>query len=795
MAKVKKERIFISYKRVDKERVFAIKDGIEQATGEKCWIDLDGIESDAQFADVIISAINRCEVFLFMYSASHTKIVNRKKDWTIREISFAEKKDKRIVFVNIDNSPLTDWFELNFGTTQQVDATDTEKLARLHNDLCSWLKIDIRKIQQDSYKDASKAEQDRLRKEKELQERMAQAEAEKTAFDQEGTKKAWEQLSSTRMIIDDSETPTPKPTPNSRSTHKPIKKSWIWLTIAACAIVGLVIIGVRHFQQRSTILDVPVDIEPVDIEQEQLEIVQDSLRQDHIQDSIAKEQARRDALPEGEFQVGDLKYKASESNSGVTVCGRVNKAATEIHIPSQIDYGHYTYDVTSIGEEAFAYCKSLTSIIIPNSVTSIGKDAFYGCSGLTSIVVEKGNKTYDSRENCNAIIETATNTLIRGCNSTIIPNSVTSIGDYAFSYCSSLTSMTIPNSVTSIGGLAFYWCTSLTSIVVEKGNITYDSRENCNAIIETATNTLILGCNSTVIPNSVTSIGGWAFSNCVALTSITIPNSVTSIGGYAFYWCEGLTSIIIPNSVTSIGNGAFSNCESLTSIIIPNSVKSIGEHAFYWCRSLTSITIPNSVTSIGEKAFYWCTSLTSITIPNSVTSIGEEAFACCGLTSITIPNSVTSIGNGAFSNCSSLASIIIPNSVTSIGEKAFYECESLTSITIPNSVTSIGWKAFSDCKSLASIIIPNSVKRIEDFAFSYCTNLTSITIPNSVTSIGWKAFSDCKSLASIIIPNSVTSIELGAFNGCSSLKSVKIPKTLTDIGKDAFPSHTQVIRE
>lgn len=181
MAQEKKERIFISYKRVDKERVFAIKDGIEQATGEKCWIDLDGIESDAQFADVIISAINRCEVFLFMYSASHTKIVNRKKDWTIREISFAEKKDKRIVFVNIDNSPLTDWFELNFGTTQQVDATDTEKLAHLHNDLCSWLKIDIRKIQQDSYKDASKAEQDRLRKEKELQERMAQAEAEKKA--------------------------------------------------------------------------------------------------------------------------------------------------------------------------------------------------------------------------------------------------------------------------------------------------------------------------------------------------------------------------------------------------------------------------------------------------------------------------------------------------------------------------------------------------------------------------------------------------------------------------------------
>lgn len=160
MAQEKRERIFISYKRVDKERVFAIKDGIEQATGEKCWIDLDGIESDAQFADVIISAINRCEVFLFMYSASHTKIVNRKKDWTIREISFAEKKDKRIVFVNIDNSPLTDWFELNFGTTQQVDATDTEKLAHLHKDLCLWLKIDTTKLNQNQISDGGQLEDD-----------------------------------------------------------------------------------------------------------------------------------------------------------------------------------------------------------------------------------------------------------------------------------------------------------------------------------------------------------------------------------------------------------------------------------------------------------------------------------------------------------------------------------------------------------------------------------------------------------------------------------------------------------
>ena len=184
--------------------------------------------------------------------------------------------------------------------------------------------------------------------------------------------------------------------------------------------------------------------------------------------------------------------------------------------------------------------------------------------------------------------------------------SVTSIGDDAFFRCSNLTSVTIPNSVTSIGSSAFSGCSSLTSIIVDIDNSIYDSRDNCNAIIETATNTLHTGCKNTVIPNSVTIIGSSAYSGCSGLTSITIPNSVTSIGGSAFSSCSGLTSITIPNSVTTIGSSAFFRCSSLTSITIPNSVISIGERAFYNCSSLTSITIPNSVTTIGSSVFYGC---------------------------------------------------------------------------------------------------------------------------------------------------------------------------------------------
>ena len=504
-----------------------------------------------------------------------------------------------------------------------------------------------------------------------------------------------------------------------------------------------------------------------------------------------------------DFQFGDLYYNITSSSAPYTVEVTYQKYSHSsnysglktANIPETVTYNGITYSVTRIGRYAFDECSSLTSITIPNSVTNIEKHAFYRCSSLT-----KTNYMGDIASWCDIkFSDYEANPMYYSHNfyindqeikDLVIPNTVDSIYDYAFYNCSELTSVTIPNSVTSIGNSAFECCSSLTSMFVEEGNTIYDSRDNSNAIIETATNTLITGCSNTTIPNSVTSIGDYAFSGCSSLTSITIPNSVTSIGSGAFHYCSSLTSITIPESVTSIGHRAFYYCTSLTSVTIPNSVTSIGSSVFYKCSSLTSVTIPNSVTSIRDDAFYNCSSLTSITIPNSVTSIGSSAFnGCRSLTSFAIPNSVTSIGHRAFYYCTSLTSITIPNSVTIIANDAFAYCSSLTSVTIGSGVTSIGVGAFEMCTSLTSIVIPNSVTSIGWNAFRGCSSLTSITIPNSVTSIGGNAFSGCSSLISVDIGNSVTIIGERAFYACSDLDTISIDATTPpSLGSYAFSS-------
>jgi len=302
--------------------------------------------------------------------------------------------------------------------------------------------------------------------------------------------------------------------------------------------------------------------------------------------------------------------------------------------------------VTSIGDNAFAYCQTLTIVTIPNSVTTIGVCAFGYCPRLTSVT---------------------------------IPNSVTSIGDEAFGSCSGLTSVTIPNRVTAIGCAAFEYCWSLTSVTILNGVTTIGSNAfaNCTGLI------------SVSIPSSVTSIGEGAFFNCYALTTLPIiPTSVTSIGNGMFENCTGLTSITIPNSITSIGDNAFYGCCGSTSVTIPNSITSIGDYAFCECSSLNNVIIPNSVIRIGNGTFDYCPSLTSVTIPNSVTSIGNYAFyRCQGLTSVTIPNSVTNIGSQAFAGCTYLKSAVFMGSAPSMGTSVFNSTASGFAVQYYNGAT------------------------------------------------------------------------------------------------------------
>ena len=475
------------------------------------------------------------------------------------------------------------------------------------------------------------------------------------------------------------------------------------------------------------------------------------------------------------FTIDNLDYAIlSSTDKTVEVTSGSNKYSGAVTIPASITYNSTTYSVTSIGESAFFDCDGLTSVEIPSSVTSIGNSAFYDCDGLTSIE---------------------------------IPSSVTSIGNYAFSYCD-----------------------GLTSIVVDEGNTIYDSRGNCNAIIETASNTLIAGFKNTIIPSSVTSIGNSAFYGCSGLTSIEIPSSVTSISDYAFSHCSGLTSIEIPSSVTSIGFCAFGNCTGLTSIEIPSSVTSIGKWAFINCTGLTSIvshiaaedlfapvddafynvdkTNCTLYVPVGAKSTYAATEqwkeFKNIVEPNG--KCGDNAYWALNVET----GALTIFGTGAiynyayndanrapwYSNKEDISSVSIEEGVTSIGDFAFEGCTILTSIEIPSSVTSIGWDAFAHCYGLTSIEIPSSVTSIDQNAFWGCIGLTSIEIPSSVTSIGQSAFSNCYGLTSIVVDEGNTIydsrgncnaiIETASNTLIAGCKNTIIPEGVTNIGNYAF---------
>ena len=393
-----------------------------------------------------------------------------------------------------------------------------------------------------------------------------------------------------------------------------------------------------------------------------------------------------------DFKSGGIYYKITDSSwkaVEVTYSSTYDIYSGKVVIPSSVSYNGDSYSVTAIGDSAFIQCISLTSVTIPSSVTSIGSDAFAYCSGLTSI--------------------------------------------------------TIPEGVTSIGSSAFYGCRGLNTIIVKQGNPKYDSRDDCNAIIETDSNTLLWGCNTTTIPEGVTSIGRSAFRNCSGLTSVTIPESVTSIGSSAFAFCSGLTSVTIPEGVTTIGERAFQYCKSLPSVTIPNSVTSIGSYAFQECSNLTSIRIGNSVKIIGDYAFGWCSNLRSVIIPNSVTTIGERAFYDCDKLTIVIVQieKPLVIHSKTFSN-SAFAMLLVPNGCKAAYQAANYwkDFMEIRETTIPATDISLNTKAITltsvgQTANLMATIIPSNTSNKNVTWASSNTAVATVSSSGVVTAMGY----------------------------------------------------------
>lgn len=514
--------------------------------------------------------------------------------------------------------------------------------------------------------------------------------------------------------------------------------------------------------------------------------------------------------------VDDIAYEVTSDNE-VAVMG-CKESITSLVIPTSVVLYDKTYDVTTIGKDAFQNNSTLKSITIPSSITQVDATAFSGCSSVKDLTYADGCVTTIS-------------THLTSIQNVHIPNSVTSIGEGSFLGCEYLASVDLPNTVESIGIHAFWGCYSLTSITIPSSMIWIDTEafKDCwNVKVLTYAD----GCTTTVrtnitsiekvqIPNSVTTIADDAFWGCKSLCSVDIPSTVTEIGERAFRE-TGIASISIPNSITRIKGGAF-QFTPLTSLVIPNHVTHIDAWAFSGCQNLSSVKIPQSVEEIGEFAFSdspikfleidnqkFCSTtwfgpqIEQVSIGSSVTNIGDEAFKECMLTTLSIPSNVTSIGTASFQFCSKLNSVTMPSSVTSIGEYAFDGCpietlnvdnekfcsaeffgKNLKEIVIGNSVTSIGQGAFSYCSNLSSVTIPSSVKNIGQCAFYWCESLQSVNLPEGITKIELGAFSECRSLSSVDIPDGVTSIEEDAFYNCA-LTSIVIPENVTTICKRAF---------
>lgn len=512
---------------------------------------------------------------------------------------------------------------------------------------------------------------------------------------------------------------------------------------------------------------------------------------------------------------------------------RDGKQLTDIVVPSSVN----GLDVVKISQSAFKNNTLVKSVVLPNTVKTIGDNAFSGATSLQSIVMpavtEIGNNAF---EGCVALHTAA------------LPNTLTTVGNNAFNR-TNLKTLHIPASLTNIGTFAFTG-NPFDTITVDGGNIAYDSRVNCNMLVETSTDKVLVGSNSATIPEGIKRIDYHAFSGLQTLSSITIPKTLTDIGMYAFSNCRALSNVAftLPSSLITIDVEAFSSCIALTSLVLPDCILNLHSNAFQDCTSLASVNIPTSVNVIGGGVFRRCHALTSIVLGNNITLIGSYAFAETSLTSLHIPANVQTIdynafvgnaktltsitvdasntyfndGGGknvllqsaplepyhtlvlgcvnsvvpdgviniahcAFMDCENLTSISLPNSLANLWESTFENCTSLTSIDLSNTaVTALCYKMFAGCTSLNSIVFPSGLTEIRGDCFNGCTSLQTIAIPNTVDTIMSSAFAGCSNLSAVTLPSGLTEIDIEVFKDCTALTGITIPSTVENIGDQAF---------
>ncbi len=461
-------------------------------------------------------------------------------------------------------------------------------------------------------------------------------------------------------------------------------------------------------------------------------------------------------------------------NGAFTLC----KKLTSIAFPESME---------SIGEYAFHYCYGLTSIVIPQGLKSIKGSAFAGCTILESIVVADGNPVMDSRNNCNAVIETKSNTLIVGCKTTRIPDDVVAIGDYSFMHhpissislpdnlksigsCafseSNINFVVVPSSVTSVAPDAFQRCDSLNSIVVEDGNAVYDSRNDCNAIIETKTNTLLLGCRATTIPSTVTAIGTEAFASC-NMESMAIPESVTYIGENAFAHCKNLTIVVLPENLKTVGRSAFWGCDKLYSITLKGKTPPVLAPDKYLCDyEYTTLVVPVGTKPAYEVAEVWKNFKTIREAGDLSDGLYFEKndifYRIVSAEEKTVEVTFRGMNYNDHYNDYRQAIVVVPHTVNfedveltviGVSEYAFYGCN-VFSVTLPKNVQYVGDRAFASCQFLSSVILPDGVQNVGEEIF-YGSAIQCVTLPASVVTIGESAFCNCPEFKQLVMKGTV----------------------------------------